>query len=681
MEYALVLSALMGVCGGHPPFHRPPTQPVGTQRTSMSRSMLTSPASVDGGPQIAPYSPAPETRTLYVNNGSPRASDSGPGTEAVPFKTFKPATEQAMPGDTVMVSSGVYRERVAPRRGGTAAAPITYTAVPGANVVIRASETLTWQRQADGTFKADLPVSLFDTLDGTDNSSLYNPFVTPLQPGVGCNAVTTGQVHMDGQYLDEIAAWQPMADVQNCMIAYYIGRKLKHYHSPNGCFQPQQNGTSLVIQLPDALNTSTTLNDSAVEVTVRSRVFAPHTRGLQFITVKGFTMEYAANNWCANFWDPNNWRYAQSGLLGTRSGYGWTIHNNTFRYAKTIGLDLGIEGGYVPAGGGDNEGTNQPIPNVTGQHTVTNNVIEQNGASGIQGYVASPNFRVTGNVVRNNGHNGCAGAENAAVKLHGLSGTFANNVIVNNTNGVPAWFDSGAHDARISRNVFIVDPHMPQSGGVVFELTDGPVLFDNNIVLGSHSVGSGIASQDAANITFAHNLVAKFASSPAVTLGGLTGRSVNGITASLRSWWIGANVLLATEGAPWIQMHHEKHVGNYELVYNETAVHNVVSGYLGQYPTQTNLSIDVSSNYNATHGAFNVTVDDEGMMLTLVRNAQVSSGCVAGGPGGDIDFLGRARSEAGCMAGPLATLPSNTVVNVSLWAALDIEFRTRSAAN
>lgn len=570
-------------------------------------------------------------------------------------------------GDTVMVSSGVYRERVAPARGGTEEAPITYMAAPNASVIIRASETLTWQRQTDGTYKAALPVSLFDTLDGTTNSSIYNPFVTQLQPGVGCNAVTTGQVHMFGQYFDEIAAWQPVSDVRNCMIAYYHNGKLKHNHSPNGCFQPQQNGTSLVIQLPDALNHTTTLNDSAIEVTVRSRVFAPHKRGLKFIRVVGFTMEYAANNWCANFWFPENWRFAQSGLLGTRSGYGWTIHNNTFRHAKTIGLDLGIEGGYQPAGGGDNEGTNQPIPNVTGRHTVTNNIIELNGASGIQGYVASPDFYVTGNLVRNNGHNGCAGAENAAVKFHGLSGTFQNNIIVNNINGAPAWFDSGAHDARISRNVFMVEPQM-QSSGVVFELTGGPVLFDNNIVVGCGS-SAGIASQDAANITIAHNLVTGFTFSPAVTLGGLTGRTVGGKTASLRSWWIGANVLLATGHTPWIRMHDEKHAGDYELVYNETAVHNIVSGGLGQYPTQANLSIDVSNNFNATNGAFNVTVDYERMLLTLLRSAQVKSGCVAGGPGGDVDFVGSVRSSPACTAGPLANLPPNTAVNVSLWAA------------
>ena len=74
---------------------------------------------------------------------------------------------------------------------------------------------------------------------------------------------------------------------------------------------------------------------------MRSRVFAPHIRGLQHIVVEGFVMEHAANQWDANFWYPNNYHFAQSGVLGTRSGYSWTIRNNTIRKGKTIGMDIG----------------------------------------------------------------------------------------------------------------------------------------------------------------------------------------------------------------------------------------------------------------------------------------------------------------------------------------------------
>ncbi|CAK0845940.1 unnamed protein product [Prorocentrum cordatum] len=101
-----------------------------------------------------------------------------------------------------------------------------------------------------------------------------------------------------------------------------------------GCFAAMSDGKELVAKWP------ANISASDVEVTVRSRVFAPHRRGLAHVVVQGFTMEHAANQWIANFWFPQNAKYAQSGLLGTRSGYMWTIRNNTLRHAQTIALDI-----------------------------------------------------------------------------------------------------------------------------------------------------------------------------------------------------------------------------------------------------------------------------------------------------------------------------------------------------
>lgn len=46
-----------------------------------------------------------------------------------------------------------------------------------------------------------ISVTALHCIKGTSNSSLYNPFLNALQPGVGCNAATTGQVHINGQPL------------------------------------------------------------------------------------------------------------------------------------------------------------------------------------------------------------------------------------------------------------------------------------------------------------------------------------------------------------------------------------------------------------------------------------------------------------------------------------------------
>ena len=612
------------------------------------------------------YIPVFQGRILYVNKGSPKASDDGPGTKDVPFQSFKPATKQANPGDTILVSAGVYRERVAPSRGGTEGSPITYAAAKGETVYIRASENLEWNKQPSGILKATLSSELFDTLDGTKNSSLYNPFTETLQPGVGCVGFTTGQVYIHGKPLAEIEASAPIDHVKNCMVPYWIGHKLKHFHSPNGCFQPQENGTTLLLQLPDAINT-TRLPDSEIEVTVRSRVFAPHKRGLQYINVEGFIMEYSANNWCANMWYPKNWRYAQSGILGTRSGYKWKIANNTLRYAKTIGLDIGIEGGYRPAGGGDNEGTNQPIPNVTGLHIITGNVIEYNGASGVQGYTSSG--EITGNVVRYNGHNRCEGAENAAIKTHSFSGKFERNVIFNNSNGVPTWFDSGAHSVRISRNVFMTKSG-ENSAGVVFELTDGPVLCDNNIFLGDGS-GPAIASQDASNITIVHNLAYGFKGNPSVVLGGLTGRKVNGHTAALRNWSVNANLLLSDLQSPFLTMHKEKRAADTgELIFNETVKHNLVTGRGAVYPENASLKIDVSQNINVSTCNVSISVDRSQMLMSVQSSCNFFSGCDPRGIGTDTSFMNMSRSPADCVGGPFAAIAPGSRVYVKLLSVL-----------
>ena len=86
----------------------------------------------------------------------------------------------------------------------------------------------------------------------------------------------------------------------------------------------------------------------------------------------------------------------------------WRIENNIIRKAATIGLDVGVEGGYSGSWPPpDNEQTMQPTPNITGNHTIQNNTIENNGASAIQGYCTSGT--ISFNTIRNNGGLGCAG--------------------------------------------------------------------------------------------------------------------------------------------------------------------------------------------------------------------------------------------------------------------------------
>ncbi len=67
--------------------------------------------------------PGAATSTYYV---SPKGDDSKPGTSInAPLKTIQKAVDLAMPGATILIRGGIYRETVTTPRSGTPTAPIT----------------------------------------------------------------------------------------------------------------------------------------------------------------------------------------------------------------------------------------------------------------------------------------------------------------------------------------------------------------------------------------------------------------------------------------------------------------------------------------------------------------------------------------------------------------------------
>jgi len=80
-------------------------------------------------------------REIHV---SKTGSDSASGSHARPYLTINKAASLALPGDTVTIHAGTYREWVKPIRGGTDESKrITYRAAPGEEVIIKGSERIT----------------------------------------------------------------------------------------------------------------------------------------------------------------------------------------------------------------------------------------------------------------------------------------------------------------------------------------------------------------------------------------------------------------------------------------------------------------------------------------------------------------------------------------------------------
>ena len=71
----------------------------------------------------------------------------GPSEDASPqnsFSTIQQAADIALPGDTIWIGEGIYREWVRPRRGGSDGLHrITYRNIPGERAVISGAEEIT----------------------------------------------------------------------------------------------------------------------------------------------------------------------------------------------------------------------------------------------------------------------------------------------------------------------------------------------------------------------------------------------------------------------------------------------------------------------------------------------------------------------------------------------------------
>jgi alpha-N-arabinofuranosidase len=416
-----------------------------------------------------------EAVNLHV---APNGNDANRGTQIAPFRTIQHAADLAQPGDVIIVHRGVYRERVSPRRGGTSDAKrIVYQAAPGEEVVITGSEEArSWLRVQGDTWKMTLPNSFFGT---------FNPY-SDLIHGDWFNPMGrqhhTGAVYLDGNWLAEAASLDDvMKPVEN--DALWFGRV-------------DVETTTIWAQFKSA-----DPNRRHVEINVRQTVFYPEKTGIDYITVRGFTLENAATPWAPPTAE-------QIGVIGPHWSKGWIIENNVIRNSICSGISLGKYGDQW-----DNTSANSAQGYVKtiqraltdgwskekiGHHMVRNNTISDCGQTGIVGSLGAAFSTVTGNTIHDiHVRRSFSGAEIAGIKFHGaIDVQIVHNQIYRTPLGL--WLDWMAQGTRISRNLF-----HDNDSDVFVEVDHGPFLFDNNLFLSSVSLRDN--SQGGA---YAHNLFA-----------------------------------------------------------------------------------------------------------------------------------------------------------------------------
>lgn len=403
------------------------------------------------------------------------------------FRTIGEAAARALPGDLILVAPGIYREHIAPERGGEKGRPIVYRAEQPGTVFICGSEI--WEPELtplperpelfttptpEDAFFGDYPNPFKRKLNAgsSDKNEPARPADGPLLP------YSLGQIFCDGR---ELRQSQTVEEVDRVPGSWIL--------SPDG--------KNILLHLPLDYDSAC----SQFEISVRDRVFAPARRGLGYIEIEGFIFEHCANQ--APF--------PQLGMVSTRSGHDWVICNNVIRHAKTVGLDVGSEywrTNLLPK----TTPEDQKLLRKGGRHLVTGNLIVENGLCGIAGW-SCRGVKIIGNTIENNNFlslttSECNWEEWAGIKLHEADEALVEGNLVRFNGAHGIWFDNGYNQARITRNFVFGNI----GTGIFIELGAGSVLIDNNIVANttpffSPYPGRGIYAHDASGLKICHNLI------------------------------------------------------------------------------------------------------------------------------------------------------------------------------
>ena len=202
---------------------------------------------------------------------APSGNDANPGTQAAPLRTIQRAADLAQPGDVITVHEGVYRQRIKPPRGGQSDQKrIVYQAAPGEKVVIKGSEVVkNWVKVQDDVWKVTLPNSFFGG---------FNPYGDLIRGdwfSPKGRQHHTGAVYLNGDWLTEAVKLDDVLKLAGTTPLWFG--------------QVDKENTTIWAQFKGV-----DPHEQQVEINVRRTVFYPEKTGINYITVRGFTLRDAA---------------------------------------------------------------------------------------------------------------------------------------------------------------------------------------------------------------------------------------------------------------------------------------------------------------------------------------------------------------------------------------------------
>lgn len=424
------------------------------------------------------------TNLIHVaKNGS----DYGLGTETLPFLTIDKAASVALPGDSVIVHEGIYREQITHINSGLSEARrITFKAADNEKVVIKGSEEIkNWEHVEQNIWKVDIDNQFFNH---------FNPFDTKLFGDwlVVDNNKTLGQVYINGQALFEMNDFDSLKNPQP------IHETLDHWTNKQVSFD--YTDESVYVWHADVQEDHTTIyanfqdydpNNETIEINVRENVFAPVKTHTNYITIQNFEIAHGATQW-----SPPTAK--QTGIIDTNWSKNWIIENNLIHDSMCSAVAIGKEistGDNFNTYRKDKPGYQYQIETVfkavnsdwnketIGSHIIRNNTIHDCGQNAVVGHLGCAFSHVYSNHIYNIGNRReFFGHEIAGIKLHAALDTQVYDNYVHNCS-LGMWFDWQTQGTRISKNIFANNTR-----DLFVEVTSGPYIVDNNILTADYAL-------------------------------------------------------------------------------------------------------------------------------------------------------------------------------------------------
>ena len=388
--------------------------------------------------------------TYWVDNASSACLDTGTGTQTAPFCTVTAAAKKAIvPGDSIQVAPGTYREQVTIGASGTTTDPITLQGT-GSGVVILGTQNLSTA-----------------TWTATASTAWSTPFAPPSAPK---------QVFVDGQRLTQAASATLTTNG-----SWFYDATAKVLYVDAGGADPSAGHTIEAGAQSFGVTTTSRSNVVVSGVTARGQNFA----GFRALTSGAVTFDQvSATDSAANGilvdGGPGGAKVRGATVTGSLSTgiklnatTGATVRDSSSHDNGLDGIGLSTTTGSTVSGNKawNNVAVNPSLTavgiNVTTNSTgavITGNTSHDNQDSGFQVYSGSHNALVTRNVAYSNGDHGfdslnATGAKylnntstrnrRDGISVEGTStgARLANNILVDNgaaTNEYNLYVDPGS---------------------------------------------------------------------------------------------------------------------------------------------------------------------------------------------------------------------------------------------